>query len=122
MEVGEQRLLADEGEGVGEISLEPAQDGLVRVETVEVGRRREERAGERLVLHAHSVSPPWGREGEEGTRDLTLFGSAISIKVCRGHMCRWFGSSKKVGSPPDSFGGPAGILSSRYSWGMYSCW
>ncbi len=35
------------------------------------------------------------------------------MKVCRGHMCRWLGSSKKVGSPPGSFGGPAGIFSSR---------
>ena len=122
MEVGEQRLLANEGQRVREVCLEPPDDGLVRVEAVELRGGCEERAGERLVLHAHSVSPPWGREGEVGTRDLTLFGSAISIKVCRGHMCRWFGSSKKVGSPPDSFGGPAGILSSRYSWGMYSCW
>lgn len=60
--------------------------------------------------------------GSRSSGHLTLFGSAISIKVCRGQMCRWFGSSKNVGSPPASFGGPGGILSSIYSWGMYSCW
>ena len=121
MEIVQQRFFADEGQGVGEIGLEPLEDGLIRVEAVEFRGWREDGTGERLVLHAQTVSPSWGMEAE-GAGYLTLFGSAISIKVCRGHMCKWFGSSKKVGSPPDSFGGPAGILSSRYSWGMYSCW
>ena len=65
MEVGQQRLFADERQGVGKIGLEPVEDCLVRVETVEFRGRREDRAGERLVLHAHSVSPPWGMEVQE---------------------------------------------------------
>lgn len=69
MEVGEQRLLANEGQRVGKIGVEPSDNGLVRVEAFEFRGGRKERAGERLVLHAHSVSPPWGREVEGGTRD-----------------------------------------------------
>ena len=65
MEIMQQRLFADEGQSVGEIGLEPFQDGLNRVETVEFRGGREDRAGERLVLHAHSVSPPWGMEVQE---------------------------------------------------------
>ena len=71
MEVGQQRLFADERQGVGKIGLEPVEDCLVRVETVEFRGRREDRAGERLVLHVQEVSPPWGME-VEGTGPLNL--------------------------------------------------
>ena len=64
MEVVQQRFFADEGQGAGEIGLEPLEDGLVRVEAVEFRGGREDGTGERLVLHAHSVSPPWGMEAE----------------------------------------------------------
>ena len=52
MEVLQERLLANEGEGVRELRAEPPKDVLVRVETVELGGRREQRAGEREVLYA----------------------------------------------------------------------
>ncbi len=65
MEVGEQRLFADEGQGVGKIGLEPPDDILVRVEAVEFRGGREDRASERLVLHAQYVSTPWGMEVQE---------------------------------------------------------
>ena len=64
MEVGQERFFTNEGQGVGEMGLEKIQNGPVRIETVEFRGRREERASERLVLHAHSVSPPWGMEAE----------------------------------------------------------
>ena len=121
MEILQQRLFTDEGQSVREIGPEPAEDGLVRGEAVELRGGCEDGASKRLVLHAQFVSPPWGME-EEGTSHFALFGSAISIKVCRGQMCKWFGSSKKAGSPPSAFGGPAGIFNSIYSCGIYSCW
>ena len=64
MEVVKQGFFADEGQRVREIDLEPLEDGLVRVEAVEFRGGREDGTGERLVLHAHSVSPPWGMEAE----------------------------------------------------------
>lgn len=67
MEVVQQRFFADEGQRVEEIGLEPLEDGLVRVETVEFRSGREDGTGERLVLHAHSVSLPWGMEAEVWT-------------------------------------------------------
>ena len=71
MEIMQQRLFADEGQSVGEIGLEPFQDGLIRVETVEFLGGREDGAGEGLVLHVQEVSPPWGME-VEGTGPLNL--------------------------------------------------
>ena len=65
MEVAQQRLFADEGQRVREIGLEPAEDFLVRVEAVEFRGGREDRAGERLVLHVQYVSQPWGMEVQE---------------------------------------------------------
>ena len=121
MEVGQERFFTNEGQGVGEMGLEKIQNGPVRIETVEFRGRREERASERLVLHVRYVSPTWGREVQEASVHLTLLGRAMSMKVCLGQMCRWLGSSRKVESPPVSFDGPAGILSSRYSCGIYSC-
>ena len=64
MEIMQQRLFADEGQSVGKIGLEPFQDGFSRVEAVEFRGGREDGTGESLVLHAHSVSPPWGMEAE----------------------------------------------------------
>ena len=71
MEVGEQRVLTDERQRVGEIGLEPFQDGFIRVEAVEFLGGCEDGAGERLVLHVQEVSPPWGMEAE-GTGPLNL--------------------------------------------------
>ena len=71
MEVVQQRFFADEGQGVGEIGLEPLEDGLVRVEAVEFRGGREDGTGERLVLHVQEVSPLWGME-VEGTGPLNL--------------------------------------------------
>lgn len=66
MEVVQQRLLADEGQRVGEILAEPPQDGLVRIEAVEVGGGRKERAGEGRVLACAARESTVGRE--EGGR------------------------------------------------------
>ena len=87
MEILEERLLADEGQRVWKMCTEPGEDALVGVEAVELRCRREDGAGERAVLHAHTTRQRL-RETWKGFMDgvRTLLGSAISMKVCRGQM------------------------------------